>query len=44
MWVTLDGKNTFHGMGIIASVTHGDDTCNKVVPKLKVSDYKFRTF
>ena len=33
---TLDGYNTFHGMGIIATVTPKTDVC-KLIPRMKVT-------
>lgn len=54
--LTLDGKGTFHGMGIIAATTPGQQN-NRVVPRrnssllnvkdmarIEISDYRFSTF
>ena len=35
--VTLDGKGTFHGMGMIAAFTPGKQT-KKIIPRLKTTD------
>ena len=33
---SIDGQNTFHGMGIIALVTPGTNSCH-TVPRIKVN-------
>ena len=34
---TIDGKNTFHGMGMIAAVTPGTKHIHKLIPRVKVT-------
>ena len=37
--ITIDGKGTFHGMGVIASVTPGKRT-NRLIPRRQISELK----
>ena len=37
--ITIDGKGTFHGMGVIAAVTPGKQT-NHLIPRRQISELK----
>ncbi len=37
--ITIDGKGTFHGMGIVAAVTPGQRT-NRLIPRRNISELK----